>query len=242
VLLGLVAAAVYVVALVVTVGDGARPLYDGFAPPAPYRWVDPPPFFAADNVAPGRGSVTVPIRRGVSAAVGVSTPDGQAVLNLAAGAIPATGADRRARVVVTPVDPARLAPVGGGLRANGNAYRVEVRLEPTGARVTRLTVPGTFVVQVPELNRALLTSRSGREWSPVEATPLPPRQLSLSTELVAPGYYLGATDLPQLHAPAGGSSNTALLIGVGTAVGAGLLFALALVLRRRRHHPPPDPA
>ncbi len=29
------------------------PLFDGFAPPTPYAWVNPPPDRAGDNVAPG---------------------------------------------------------------------------------------------------------------------------------------------------------------------------------------------
>lgn len=52
-------ALLYVVVAAVTAQLSSRPvlpLFDGFAPPTPYAWVNPPPARAADNVPPKAAS------------------------------------------------------------------------------------------------------------------------------------------------------------------------------------------
>jgi hypothetical protein len=235
-----VAVAVYLVAVTVTVAlrhDGARPLYDGFIAPTSYRFVDPPAFFAPGNVPPHRLVMSIPLDSAGSAAAGFATSDGQFVVNIGKGAIAAAPGATMVAVRVTPLSPRRLAAVPDGLRPNGNAYRVEMTYEPTGAAVTRLAEPGTMLIEIPELGTALFTSPDATAWTTVAAQPIPPRQLSMSAQFRAPGYYLGATSLPELASPAGRSHRTAIVLGVATAVLALLAFAIAYVVARRRRRP-----
>ncbi len=125
-----------------------------------------------------------------------------------------------------------------GLRANGNAYRVEMTYQPAGGAVTRLAQPGTMLIEIPELGTALFTSPDASTWSSVAAQPIPPRQLSMSAQFRAPGYYLGATSLPELASPAGRSHRTAIILGIATALAALLAFVLAYVVVRRRRRVP----
>lgn len=241
-IIGGLVVAVYLVALAFTVGlrnDHVRPLYDGFAPPPSYRWVEPPAFFASGNVTPTSVSTTIPLGHDGSAATGIATPDGQFVLNLGRGAIPARSGASKVTVKITPVAPSTLGPVPDGLRANGNAYRVEMTY-PGGASVERLAQPGTLVVEIPELGADLYSSRRGTGWSKTPARTLPPRQLSLTAPFAMPGYYVGATNLPELVAPATSSSDHSIAIGIGVAALAAIGFVVAfLIVRRRRRQTDP---
>ena len=235
VVLGASAVGVYLLALAGTVAlraDHVRPLYDGFAPQPTYRWVEPPPFFASGNVKPTALTTTIALGANGSAPTGVATPDGQFVLNLGRGAIAPKAGATKVKVKITPVAPSGLRPVPTG-RSNGNAYRVEMTYG-NGGRVGRLAHPGSLVMEIPELGSALYVSRAGTAWSEVEARPVPPRQLSLASTFAQPGVYLGGTNLPQLVAPAGESSNHAIVIGIAVAVVTALLLVSAFVLVRRR--------
>jgi hypothetical protein len=237
---GVVAVTVYLVAVAVTVAlrhDDARPLYDGFVAPTSYRFVDPPAFFAAGNVEPHDLVTTIPLDSAGSAAAGFATSDGQFVVNLGKGAIAAAPGATTVAVRVAPLSPRRLAAVPDGLRANGNAYRVEMTYEPTGGAVTRLAQPGTMLIEIPELGTALFTSPVATAWTPVAARPLPPRELSMSAQFRAPGYYLGATSLPELASPAGRSHRTAIILGIATTALALLAFTIAYVVVQRRRRP-----
>ena len=101
---GLAVLALYLVVLAVTVAvrdAHVRPLYDGFAPPPAYSWVDPPAFFASGNVEPASVSAVVGLDAAGSVASGVATPDGQFVINIGGGAIAAHGSDANVRVEIT---------------------------------------------------------------------------------------------------------------------------------------------
>jgi hypothetical protein len=235
-LFGAAAVVVYLVALAATVAlraDHVRPLYDGFAPQPTYRWVEPPPFFASGNVKPTALTTTLKLGPGGSEPIGIATPDGQFVLNLGRDAIAPKAGATEVKVKITPLAPSSLKPVPSGLRANGNAYEVAMTYG-NGERVGRLTQPGSLVMEIPELGSTLYFSRAGTDWTDVEARPVPPRQLSLASTFAAPGVYLGGTNLPQLVAPAGESSNHAVAIGVAVAVVAALVLVLAFVVVRRR--------
>jgi hypothetical protein len=244
VLLGAAAVGVYLLALAGTVAlraDHVRPLYDGFAPQPTYRWVEPPPFFASGNVKPTALTTTIKIGSDGSEPTGIATPDGQFVLNLGRDAIAPKGGATKIKVKITPVAPSGLQPVPSPLRSNGNAYEVEMTYD-NGGRVGRLAKPGSLVMEIPELGTTLYSSGSGTgtvaKWSEVAARPVPPRQLSLAATFEQPGVYLGATNLPQLVAPAGESSNHAVVIGIAVAVVTALLLVIAFVLVRRRRRRP----
>ena len=186
-------------AITVVVPDAhVRPLYDGFAPPNSYSWVDPPAFFSAGIAKPVATSAVVPIGAAGSNAAGVATPDGQFVIDLARGAIARHASDRQITVEITPVAPKHLAAVPLDLRANGNAYRVQMTYEPSNAPVTAIARPGTLLVELPEVGNRLFRSSSGRSWSTLPARAVSSTQLSLSAEFTGPAYYVGATSLPEL--------------------------------------------
>ncbi len=243
---GVVLLGAYLVVLAVTVGlrsDHVRPLYDGFAPPPPYQWVDPPSFFASGNVTPESVTATVALSRDGSVPAGIATPDGQFALNLGRGAIAPSSGASSVTVKITPVAPDDLGPLPArsGLRPNGNAYLVSMRYE-NGKAVTRTEAgSSTIVVEIPEIGTGLFAAPHdsgprGHAWSEVEATAVPPRELSLTASFERPGYYLAGTNLPELVGSDDSSSDDAVLIGIGAGVLVivVLLFAVLLVRRRRR--------
>jgi hypothetical protein len=234
---GVAAVALYVgvVALTAVLGPGhVRPLYDGFTGPPKYEWVDPPSFFASGNQSPGPVTSTIPIGRAGSHAAGVATPDGQFVINLGEGAVAPTGGAHAVGVRITPVAPKSLGALPGGLRANGNAYRVT--MTAGSAPVRALDRPGTVVLEIPELGPNLFWSASGSRWTKLPARVLLPRQLGLTAEFRRPGYYVSGTDLPELVAAGAGSSSNALVVGIIVAVLAVLLVAGGYLLVRRRRN------
>jgi hypothetical protein len=238
---GAAAVAAYLLAVTVTVAirhDDARPLYDGFTAPTSYRFVEPPAFFSSGNVEPHDLTTTIPLTADGSAAAGFATSDGQFVVNLGRGAIAAVPGATTVAVHVTPLAPRRLTAVPDGLRANGNAYRVDMTYEPTGGAVTRFVHPGTMLIEIPELGTALFTSLDAQSWTPVAARPIPPRQLSMSAQFRAPGYYVGATRLPELASPPGRSHRTAIILGLATTAAALVAFASAYAVVRRRRNAP----
>ena len=184
-------------------------------------------------------TATIRLTRNGSAAAGVATPDGQFALNIGRGAIPPSPGATSVTVKITPLAPDELGPLpsGSGLRPNGNAYLVAMTYK-TGKKVATLTKPGTAVIEIPEIGTGLFVAPAGggaTRWSVHEATPVPPRQLSLSTDFSRPGYYLAGTNLPELVGSDDSSSNDAVLIGIVTGVLAIVVLGVAgLLVRRRR--------
>jgi hypothetical protein len=244
---GVVLVCAYLVVLALTVGgrsDHVRPLYDGFAPPSSYRWVDPPSFFAAGNVMPEPVATTIKLGAQGSAAAGVATPDGQFAVNLGRGAIAAHAGATRIAIRITPLAPDTLGRVPGGERPNGNAYRIQMTYQPRGGAVTRLARPGSLVIEIPELGEDLYSASNGRAWTKIAARTVPPRNLSLATTLEAPGYYVGGTNLPELVGPEASSSGSSVAIGIGVGALTAVLLVIAFVIvrrRRRRSDPATDP-
>jgi hypothetical protein len=235
---------VYIAAVLVTAvlrHDGARPLFDGFAPPPSYEFVDPPPFFAAGNTPPGDVVRSIALGPGGSAAAGVATPDGQFVIDLAKGAIAPRPEATSVAVRIAPVAPKRLAAVPTGSRADGNAYRFDVTYEPSGERVTRFAKPGTMLVETPELASAVLRSSDGAAWTPIAARSVGQNGLRMSASLPAPGYYVATTTLPELAAASAGSTRShtsSIVLGIVAAIVALVLFGVAFVAVRRRSAEP----
>ena len=227
----------YVAVLGLTVGlhgEKARPLYDGFAPAPTYRWVDPPPFFAAGNSEPAGVTRTIALGPDGSEASGIATPDGQFVLDLGAGAIAPSAGATRVAVTVEPraIDGDRRLP--HGLRANGNAYAVTMEYEPLHIAVRDLREPGSLALQVPEIGADLFTSTRGVRWIEVPAAAIPPRDLTLTARFAAPGSYVAGTNLPELVAPASDSSSDAVWLGVlSVALTVGVVATGFAVARRR---------
>jgi hypothetical protein len=135
---GVGAAAMYVVVALASIrgwGLPPRPLFDGFAPPAPYNWVVPPAEFEAENQVPAGGELTFPTARSAGAQT-VATEDAQALLSVPSGAFDSVPDTETVTVSLTPVDPLELGQPPAGLRLDGNAYVVEARNPESGAAAT----------------------------------------------------------------------------------------------------------
>jgi hypothetical protein len=138
---GLVAALLYIAAAWASVAGGwmiSQPLYDGLATLPPYRWVNPPQERVKNNEVPKTERVKVRVDKGVADPSSVATSDAQAILTF--DNIP-RGSSDSFTVVLTPVDPAKLAPVPKGGYFDGNAYRIEGTYDATKA-----PVPGPFTL------------------------------------------------------------------------------------------------
>ncbi|MEW6155140.1 MAG: hypothetical protein AB1673_14325 [Actinomycetota bacterium] len=231
---GLVLAVIYAAVAVVSYRSGTgRPLFDGFAPPTPYRWVDPPPEFRAGNQPPRSSTFEVALGPMGSPNASGSSEDGQVILSFAAGAFPPNAEDARVVVTVTPLDPATLAPPPASLGPDGNAYRVDMAYAPSGREVTELAVPGDVFVVVPEPAQALLFSSDGRTWAPLEFRPV--QDLGqIGGAFTRPGHLLAVA--PPVARPsdtAGTDEATRLAITAAVTAGLAVVIWAAPALWRR---------
>ncbi|MGH9190689.1 MAG: hypothetical protein ACRD0Q_11795 [Acidimicrobiales bacterium] len=220
-------------------GRHVRPLFEGVGPNAPYQWVKPPREFAATNVKPHAVRIGVALDAGGSVLSGAGSADGQLVLNLPPGAVPAHDADKEVEVGVTPLDPATLAPLPDELLPDGNAYRVEVAYRPSGKPVEVLAPPGNVVMTVPEPAAALLYSADGRSWARLPTQPVAGLS-SVGATFERVGYYMaGALALEAGGFDTGDGGGVGPIVGVGAAtvvLALGLGFGPALIRRARRAH------
>ncbi len=222
---GCAAAACYLIAGVhVWPAVPLRILYEGEAPPLPYRWVRPPRNLPEPNQAPLPGVATIPLTPTGSQSASVLTEDGQAALIFRFGAIAPRSGASSVNVRITPLDPTTVAPTPAGLQLDGNAYRMEATYN-TGEPITLLK-PVTPVLRYPKHATMLLRS-SGSGWT------------SLETHVVAGSLQLfGPTD--RLGVFVAGAPPTTPSVPWGrfaavAAAGAGVLATLAaLILVRQR--------
>jgi hypothetical protein len=200
--------------------------------------VNPPAVFAASNQKPTSVTASVPLGPTGSQPAGIQTSDSQVILGMATGAIAPHAGDTSVKVSISPLDPAKLGPLPGGLYANGNAYLIDVRYEPSGAAVVALAKPGSMTIEIPGIGHVLYTSRDGKAWRRVDAHNVLPTNLIMSTLFSTPGYYLGGTTIPPASpASTSGSSVVRLAIGAGALAVVVLVATVVLVRRRRRHRP-----
>jgi hypothetical protein len=232
-LAGLYAAVVLATGL--AVGHPVRPLFDGAGITTPYRWVNPPWYVGSANVKPTAGHTDITFVNGVSPLIGVNSPDSQIIVNLPAGALPAHAGDNVVRASFTPVDPAKVGKVAKPDRADGNAYRIDMTYQPSGAPVTRTVSSGNIVMVVPDEAAKMLFSPDGKEW-----TELPTQVLgdpnTVGSAYNTPGYYLVETALPPFANPNKGST-TKRTLGIVLVVAAVVLllgYVLPTALRRSR--------
>jgi hypothetical protein len=159
---GRVLVAVYLVVAAATLALAGRhvlPLFEGFKPPEPYQWVEPPPPYAPGNQVPPPVSVT----QDINAALSVTTDDSQCTISLASGSIGQPQGDARVLARLTPLA-AHPGALPGGLHAAGNAYRVELVGQPSAKQVIRLDAPGHLVLKGAIPVQAVLYSTDGRAW------------------------------------------------------------------------------
>lgn len=156
---GAIAIGAYIVTAVVTTGGPlpSAPVYDGLAPPAPYRYVNPPSDLADENEAPLRAVGTLELGEQGSRARTVATADGQMLVVFNDRAVAPRAGEDEVSVRITPLDPGPLPEPPDRLAVSGNAYRVHaeysksrdpVELEIGATVVIRYAVHATEVIRL----------------------------------------------------------------------------------------------
>lgn len=183
---GAAALAVYALAAMVhaRIAPFTRPLYDGLAPAAPYRYVDPPPDLVDANEPPEPGEGIVDIGGKGSAATSISTGDGQMQVVLPKGAFPGRKGEKRIDIRLEPAAAPRPLEVGDGVIVEGNAYAVTARYAKSGEEA-ELERAMTVVLRYPAFSTVMV--RRDRTWRRLET------QVSeASLQLFADSDRLGA--------------------------------------------------
>jgi hypothetical protein len=226
-------ALLYVVVAALTAQLSSRPvlpLFDGFAPPTPYAWVNPPPERAGDNVVPKPVEREVPLAPDGVPATNATTDDAQAIVGLDKGSVPASPSETAVKVRIIPGDAGALGPLPAGLRAVSNAYRVELAYVPSGTAVTRLPVKGTVALTAGESGDRMLFSPDGQAWQEVVFRPYG-QDHGMFTELETPGWFVLASSTAANPVGGGGGSDALrvvllVLAGVAPVIGAILVVRL----------------
>jgi len=235
---GLLLVALYaavVVATGVTAGHPVRPLFDGASTNTPYQWVKPPWYVGSANVKPSPGHTDIPFENGVSPLIGVNSPDAQIILNLPRGALSSHPGDTAVRASFTPLDPEKVAKPPGDMRADGNAYRVDMNYQPSGQPVATTVTSGNVVMVVPDEAEKMLFSLDGKSWDELPTHVLGDPN-TVGSAFNKPGYYLVGTALPEFTNPNKGK-NTKRVVGIVLVVVAVALllgYVLPSALRRSR--------
>jgi hypothetical protein len=211
-----------------------RPLLDGLAPPAPYRWVHPPAALAAGNKRPAGVRFPLKLTARGSALSAFSTPDGQVNLVMGEGAVPSRPGQTQVVVTVQPLDPARL-PAPPGLLVAGNAYRVLASYRPSGRPVTAFGGQSSVGLVYPLLSEPLadpaghlvVLSTDGRGWQRLASTDAPGTH-QVSAPLLRAGD-LEVAVAPAPATPGGGRNRTAVLLAA--TAGAAVLVLAAWAAR-----------
>ena len=245
VLIGLGLTIAYVLVCITTLrvtGHDVRPLFEGIGPDSPYRWVKPPKEFAAGNVKPTTSSTDVALDATGSQSAGLLSSDSQMVVNLDAGAVPARPGDDHVTATFVPIDPATLGRLTPPMRADGNAYRVEMTYQPSGQPVPALAAPADVLLLVPEPADTLLFSDDGRTWKALESQH-EAGSGGESASFAGAGHYLAGTSRPPptpIASSGRGYGTVAVVVAVAL-----LAIALAwtpyVVSRRRGPQPAAKP-
>lgn len=226
---GLAFGGLYAIVAVATLLLGDRPLlplFDGLAPPPPYRWVEPPPEVAADNQLPTSAQREAPLGPEGSPFLNVTPEDGQAVVVLGAGALLPNPPETGVRVAVTPHDADTLGDLPDGLIAASNAYELVVTYQPSGAALTTVRPSDASSISLTGagLSDVMLFSPGGDAWTRMDD----PEPLlgghGLEVPLETTGYFLVAS----IDRSTGGGTSPAvyvLLLGLPVVLVVGLVAA-----------------
>jgi len=228
-------AGVALAGLYAAAGHPARPLFDGASTNTPYQWVKPPWYVGSVNVKPTVSHTDIAFANGVSPLTGVNSADAQIILNLPQGSLPSHAGDTAVRATFTPLDPKKLAKPPGDMRADGNAYRVDMTYQPSGAPVTNVTTSGNVIMVVPDEAEKMMFSLDGKSWDELP-THLLGDPNTVGSAFNKPGYYLVGTALPEFTNPNKGNSTkrVAGIVLVVVAVALLLGYVVPNALRRSR--------
>ena len=224
--------ALAVVAYALAAWAVAPGFYDGIAPQQPYRWVSPPPPFAATNQPPQPGHATAKVgAAGTVDAGSASTQDGQAAVSFTLGTF-TVPADRSP--VTIDVTPQPAFPNPGAVKLATNVYCVAATSPLAAGKSALLTLQFSSQLSAPsdvyEYTGAGPWRKLGNAGS---AAPYYIAARTSSLGCFAGGY------VPSSSRSSSGSSQT-LPIVVAIAVVVVLLATIPLVSLRRRGAAEPD--
>ena len=202
VLTGLLVAAAYLAGALASGGLSPwarRPLLDGLAPRAPYRWVKPPPELAASNKTPSSGHFEVKLTAAGSQVGAFSTQDTQVTLIMGENAFKPSSGQSGVAVEVAPVDPGSLGAAPADLLIAGNAYRVDGSYLPAKRKIEQvdgelsigLVYPLLAAAVADPAGHVLLHSRDGRTWKQLPSVDVPSTH-QVNAQLTELGYVMVA--------------------------------------------------
>jgi hypothetical protein len=204
-----------------------RPLLDGLVPPAPYRWVDPPPELASTNVEPTPVTTVVKLGNRGSATAIVSTDDAQVTLVLPRGAFGNAPQQQSVRVRIEPLPPDAVEPPEPPLRILGNVYRLRGNYVPSGEAAPFESVSARVVLVYPFIStdhwqHAVIVSRDGESWTAVETNDF--RGIQQADGPIDALGYVAVTQTGMRASPAPTADDGVDVVTIGIVVG---LVALA---------------
>lgn len=154
-----------------------RPFFDGNHG-APYGWVDAPRGVPDPPVAQPVSKVVPLERRGV---VNDSVQTGEAVLYIPENTVLPSEGETGVRFSIQPLDPNEVGEPPEGRTYNGNAFRVEIKYEPSGEQAKFLAKDECADLTVDDIQTCIqlglrypftmpgieMYKRSGPDWTPV---------------------------------------------------------------------------
>lgn len=179
-------------------------------------------------LCPSRSTAPFTLGPDGAPASNASTDDGQAIVGVDKGSVPARPPDTSVTVRILPVDAGTLGPLPPGLRAVSNAYKVGLSYLPSGTPLTTLPVKGTIALTAAEVGTRTLYSADGQAWEERQSSPYGQDQ-GLFTDFDMVGWFVVATSAT----PGGSTGGTdglrlAMLIIAGVVPIAGAALALRL--------------
>jgi hypothetical protein len=200
-----------------------RPLLDGFAPPAAYRFVHPPSNLASINKRPLAGQFTLQVRNGTVTEGLFATGDSQASITLFRRAVRAPAGARSMAIKLQPLAPPKSASLPGKMSITGNVYTVSATFRPGGRPLRRLEKQGIVALTYPALagghhTRKVLFSSDGvrfMELSSVDSSV----QQQVTAHTPSLGFFaVGVKSVAAPTQPTGGSGFPVTAVVVGAAI------------------------
>lgn len=219
---GAVVAVVYIAAaLLAQHGMPLRPLFDGLAPPAPYRWVKPPSELRDGNQQPLGAKQDLALTRDGNEEASIATLDSQATLIVPRGAF-VSAKDKSVHVEVTPKDPTPFGKPPSRLSYSGNAYDITATFRPSGTPASPSDTV-TILLSYP-IHATKILQRTGNAW-----TALPTTSVPAALQVFAKTKALGAV---VAAGPAVSGSLRWWTLGIASGIAA--LLGTAFGIRERR--------
>jgi hypothetical protein len=198
-----------------------RPLLDGFAPPAPYRWAKPPHNLASINKSPLSGRFTLAVKHGTVTEGLFATRDSQASVLLFAHAIKVPAGQTSVVLTLQPLAPPSNPTVPSREAITGNLYRILATLEPSRRPVRKLNKQATVTLVYPALAgphrvRRLLASSDGVRFEEIPSIDSVAQE-QVTGRVRSFGYYavgVRGISIPPPPASSGGGTPVTLIVVV----------------------------